>query len=96
MMKSKVISGERQIASIFKQSDAKSTITHEWNIGPTRTWIVKPFEGNLSSVVVHTKNIECVEENIVKMQDEDKLIFYTTKNSRVYCKSQTNKKIKVD
>lgn len=96
MMNSKVTSGDREIASIFKQSQSQSVVTHEWELNNEGQWIIKPFAGNLSTVVVHGKDIECNEENIVKVNAADKIIYYLTKNSLVNCKSATPKKVKVD
>lgn len=95
-MNSKVISGDREIASIFKQSQEKSIVTYEWELTENATWIVKPFDGSISSVVIYGKNISCTEDNIIKVHGPDKITFYVTKSSMIKCKSDTPKKVKVD
>lgn len=95
-MSSKVKSGDRKIASIFKQSQNKSTLTHEWDLSSKGTWIVKPFDGSLSSVDIFGRDINCSSSNAVKVHKPDKIIFYVTKNSMVKCKTNESKKVKVD
>lgn len=96
MMKSRMISGDREIASIFKQSQGKSTVSFEWDFSPVKTWIVKPNEGNISSVIVYATDITCSEENIIKIQEAEKIIYYVTENSLINCTSYKKKKVKVD
>lgn len=96
VMNSQVISGDREIASIFKQGQEKSVVTHEWELSPEGTWIVKPFDGSIGSVVVYGRDISCTDENILKVHAPDKITFYITKSSMIKCKSDVTKKIKVD
>lgn len=88
--------GERDLASLFQQSRTKAKLTHTWSMGSEYIWLAKPSLFLISSIVIHDTEVKCNEENVVKVHEADRVVLYLTKGSKVRCKSEVLKDVKVD